>query len=153
MEHSLYARTAAAGIYDLRPGTSVSNELAALDAGLSRARELLSDITDALYPLSAPYEMLKAWCALHGYGVPSGLDGTLLRRAAAALAHPPGCSRAALEAYFRMLGCAVRLTEQPAQCRVLVGAAHASARRCPQTARQTFLRRPAPGTAQAARSA
>ncbi|WP_346990864.1 hypothetical protein, partial [Anaerotruncus colihominis] len=74
MEHSLYARTAAAGIYDLRPGTSVSNELAALDAGLSRARELLSDITDALYPLSAPYEMLKAWCALHGYGVPSGLD-------------------------------------------------------------------------------
>ena len=57
MEHSLYARTAAAGIYDLRPGTSVSNELAALDAGLSRARELLSDITDALYPLSAPYEM------------------------------------------------------------------------------------------------
>lgn len=121
MEHSLYARTAAAGIYDLRPGTSVSNELAALDAGLSRARELLSDITDALYPLSAPYEMLKAWCALHGYGVPSGLDGTLLRRAAAALAHPPGCSHAALEAYFRMLGCAVRLTEQPAQCRVLVG--------------------------------
>ena len=65
--------------------------------------------------------MLKAWCALHGYGVPSGLDGTLLRRAAAALAHPPGCSRAALEAYFRMLGCAVRLTEQPAQRRVLVG--------------------------------
>ena len=49
------------------------------------------------------------------------MDGTLLRRAAAALAHPPGCSRAALEAYFRMLGCAVRLTEQPAQCRVLVG--------------------------------
>ena len=98
MEHSLYARTAAAGIYDLRPGTSVSNELAALDAGLSQARELLSDITDALYPLSAPYEMLKAWCALHGYGVPSGLDGALLGRADAARAHPPGCSRAPLRA-------------------------------------------------------
>lgn len=121
MEHSLYARTAAAGIYDLRPGTSVSNELAALDAGLSQARALLSDIKAVLWPLSASRETLNAWCALHGYGVPSDLDGTLLRRAAEALTCPPGCSRAALEAYFRTLGCAVRLTEQPAQRRVLVG--------------------------------
>ncbi|MCI8493178.1 hypothetical protein AALA99_09695 [Anaerotruncus colihominis] len=121
MEHNLYARTAAAGIYDLRPGTAVSNELAALDAGLSWARTFLSEMTAALYPLSAPYEMLKAWCALYGYAVPSGLDGTALRRAAAALTRPPGCSRAALEAYFRALGCAVRLTEQTAQRRVLVG--------------------------------
>ena len=117
----LFSRTAAAGLYDLRPGTLLFCELSAYEAALSLCGQALRSLETAALPERANRARLDRIAALCGYAVPDNMELSALRAAAAALLRGPGSSSSGLERYFRALGAEITLAERPESRSVTVG--------------------------------
>ena len=96
----LFSRTAAAGLYDLRPGAPVFRELSAYEAALALLSPALERCEAPFFSPRADRAQLERLCALCGFHVPAGMELPSLREAAAALADKLGCR----EASFRTAG-------------------------------------------------
>lgn len=115
----LFPRTAATGLYDLRPGGSVFRELSAYEAAFALLSPALERCEVSFFSPRADRAQLERLCALCGFRVPAGHGAFRaaggFRRAGAR----PGCTPGALESHFRALGADLSLREQDGQNRVL----------------------------------
>lgn len=121
----LFPRTAATGLYDLRPGTSVFCELSAYEAAFALLSPALERCEAPFFSPRAGRAQLERLCALCGFRAPAGMELSALRKAAAALARGPGHTAGALESHFCALGADLSLREQPGQSRVFAEGAGA----------------------------
>ena len=115
----LFPRTAATGLYDLRPGGSVFRELSAYEAAFALLSSALERCEASFFSPRADRAQLERLCILCGFRVPAGMELSTLREASAALARGPGCTPGALESHFRALGADLSLREHGGQNRVL----------------------------------
>lgn len=121
----LFSRTAAAGLYDLRPGAPVFRELSAYEAALALLSPALERCEAPFFSPRAGRAQLERLCALCGFRVPAGMELPALREAAAALSRGPGHTIGVLESYLRALGADLSLREQAGRNRVLAEGAGA----------------------------
>lgn len=86
----LFPRTAATGLYDLRPGGSVFRELSAYEAAFALLSSALERCEASFFSPRADRAQLERLCILCGFRVPAGMELSTLREASAALARAHG---------------------------------------------------------------
>lgn len=116
----LFQATAATGLYRLRAGDAVVNELLALQAGLDLIAQRLQSFERSSFPGLMSRAQLEQAFALCQLEVPEETRDETLRRALKALTAPCGCSLESIEAFLGKLGADITLEEQPDTRRVAV---------------------------------
>ena len=115
---NLFSRTAALGLYQLRPGSVVWMELTVYQEALEPLLRRLDALERAPDPERAEPTALRRLCALCGLPAPEGLPEETLRRAAPALLRGAACTLEGLSAYLDALGVTAQCTDDPERRRV-----------------------------------
>lgn len=116
----LFQATAATGLYRLRAGDAVTNELLALQAGFDLVEQRMQLFEWARFPGLMSRAQLEQALALYQLEVPEETRDETLRRALNALTAPCGCNLESLKAFLGELGADITLEEQQGARHVLV---------------------------------
>ncbi len=119
----LFQATAATGLYRLRAGDAVVNELLALQAGLDLIAQRSQSFERSSFPGLMSRAQLERALALYRLDAPEETGDEPLRRALKALTAPCGHSLESIETFLGELGADVTLEEQPdTRCITVKGA-------------------------------
>lgn len=118
----LFGATAATGLYRLKKGDAVVQELLALQVGLDLLAKRISYLERAPFPDRMDRPQLEQMCRQYGVSAPKDAKDAVLREALKALAAPCGCGLGGIEAFFKKMGCEIQLEERPSRCIAVKGA-------------------------------
>lgn len=116
----LFQSTAATGLYRLRTGDTVTNELLAMQAGLDLIGQRIESFEQAPFPAFMSRNQLEQALSLYQMDEPEDTGEETLRCALKALAAPCGCSLESVRTFLGKLGADITLEEQSDTRRILV---------------------------------
>lgn len=118
----LVETTAATGLYQLKKGGAVFNELKAFEAGLELVNRQIERLEHAPFASQMDTTELKKMCALYGIRPAQHADDSAMKLAILAWSAPCRGNLKSIEAVFQKMGCDIRLEERPNRCIAVQGA-------------------------------